>query len=110
MISLGLGDAAAGPIRVTAPLAFARGADASREDADAPSTRSASFKDRRGRAQRDCLRVDVTPSTVRLMLQRLASAGFIWSLPAEMTDSALEAALFAAVGTKQGHRRHLAVG
>jgi hypothetical protein len=26
--------------------------------------------------------------------------------PAEMTGSALEAALFAAVGTKQGHRRH----
>jgi hypothetical protein len=30
-----------------------------------------------------------------------------WPLPAEMTDEALEAALFAAVGTKQGHRRHL---
>ena len=31
-----------------------RGADASREDSDAPGARSASFKDRRGRAQRDC--------------------------------------------------------
>ena len=28
-------------------------------------------------------------------------------MPATMTDGALEAALFAAVGTKQGHRRHL---
>jgi DNA-binding IclR family transcriptional regulator len=50
-------------------------------------------------------RVGVAPSTVRLTLKRLASAGLSWPLPAEMTDSALEAALFAAVGTKQGHRR-----
>ena len=52
-------------------------------------------------------RVGVAPSTVRLTLKRLASAGLSWPLPAEMTDGALEAALFAAVGTKQGHRRHL---
>src|SRR5215467_2968287 len=52
-------------------------------------------------------RVGVAPSTVRLTLKRLATAGFSWPLPAEMTDSALEAALFAAVGTKQGHRRHV---
>jgi hypothetical protein len=50
-------------------------------------------------------RVGVAPSTVRLTLTRLASAGLSWPLPAEMTDSALEAALFAAIGTKQGHRR-----
>jgi transposase len=30
-----------------------------------------------------------------------------WPLPAEMTDTALEAALFAAAGTKQGHRCHV---
>jgi transposase len=52
-------------------------------------------------------RVGVAPSTVRLTLKRLANAGFSWPLPAEMTDSALEAALFAAAGTKQGHRRHV---
>src|ERR1700720_4886106 len=51
-------------------------------------------------------RVGVAPSTVRLTLKRLASAGLTWPLPAEMTDSALETALFAAAGTKQGHRRH----
>src|SRR6201995_5236628 len=51
-------------------------------------------------------RVGVAPSTVRLTLKRLASAGLRWPLPAEMTDSALETALFAAAGTKQGHRRH----
>src|SRR5260370_26773421 len=50
-------------------------------------------------------RVGVAPSTVRLTLKRLASAGLSWPLPAEMTDSALEA-LFAAAGTKQRHRRH----
>jgi hypothetical protein len=51
-------------------------------------------------------RVGVAPSTVRLTLKRLANAGLSWPLPAEMTDSALETALFAAAGTKQGHRRH----
>jgi transposase len=51
-------------------------------------------------------RVGVAPSTVRLTLKRLASAGLSWPLPAEMTDAALEAVLFAAAGTKQGHRRH----
>src|ERR1700730_10592634 len=49
--------------------------------------------------------VGVAPSTVRLTLKRLAVAGLGWPLPAEMTDAALEAQLFAAVGTKQGHRR-----
>src|SRR5438552_11622484 len=52
-------------------------------------------------------RVGVAPSTVRLTLKRLATAGLSWPLPAEMTDSALETALFAAAGTKQGHRRHV---
>ncbi len=52
-------------------------------------------------------RVGVAPSTVRLTLKRLESAGLSWPLPAEMTDSALETALFAAAGTKQGHRRHV---
>ena len=52
-------------------------------------------------------RVGVAPSTVRLTLKRLAGAGLTWPLSAEMTDSALETALFAAAGTKQGHRRHV---
>jgi transposase len=51
-------------------------------------------------------RVGVAPSTVRLTLKRLANAGVSWPLPAEMSDSALETTLFAAAGTKQGHRRH----
>ena len=52
-------------------------------------------------------RVGVAPSTVRLTLKRVASAGLSWQLPAEMTETALETALFAAAGTKQGHRRHV---
>jgi transposase len=51
-------------------------------------------------------RLGVAPSTVRLTLQRLAVAGLSWPLPTEMTDTALEAQLFPALGTKQGHRRH----
>jgi transposase len=50
-------------------------------------------------------RVGVAPSTVRLTLQRLAVAGLSWPLSAELTDAALEAQLFSAVGKKQGHRR-----
>ena len=51
-------------------------------------------------------RLNLAPSTVRLTLQRLAMAGLGWPLPAEMPDAVLEARLFTAVGTKQGHRRH----
>jgi transposase len=50
-------------------------------------------------------RVGIAPSTVRLTLKRLAVAGVSWPLPAELTDAALEAQLFTAVGKKQGHRR-----
>jgi transposase len=39
-------------------------------------------------------RVGVAPSTVRLTLKRLATAGLSWPLPAEMTDSALEGLAF----------------
>jgi transposase len=50
-------------------------------------------------------RLNVASSTVRLTLQRLTAAGLVWPLPAEMTDTALEAQLFTAAGKKQGHRR-----
>jgi IS30 family transposase len=39
-------------------------------------------------------RPNVAPSTVRLTLRRLAAAGLSWPLPAELTDTALEARLF----------------
>jgi len=41
-------------------------------------------------------------------LRRLAAAGLSWPLPAEMTATALEAQLFTALGSKQGHRQHAA--
>src|SRR3954454_21566956 len=50
-------------------------------------------------------RVGVAPSTVRLTLKRLASAGLSWPLSAELTDTALETQLFTGAGKKQGHRR-----
>ena len=50
-------------------------------------------------------RVGLASSTVRLTLKRLAVAGLSWPLPAELTDTALEAQLFTAAGKKQGHRR-----
>jgi DNA-binding IclR family transcriptional regulator len=50
-------------------------------------------------------RVGIAPSTVRLTLERLAGAGLNWPLPDDLTDTALEAKLFANAGSKQGHRR-----
>jgi hypothetical protein len=49
-----LSGASAGPIRVRSFGFCTGGADASREDNDAPGARSASFENGRGRAQRDC--------------------------------------------------------
>ena len=45
-------------------------------------------------------------STVRATLERFEAAGLNWPLPEKMTDSLLEARLFANAGTKQGHRHH----
>ena len=44
-----------------------------------------------------------TLTTVRTTLERFQAAGLSWPL----TDVALEAKLFAAAGTKQGHRRQI---
>ena len=44
---------------------------------------------------------------VRTTLERFQAAGLSWPLPEELTDVALEAKLFAAAGTKQGHRRQI---
>jgi transposase len=52
-------------------------------------------------------RIGVAASTVRATIERFQAAGLSWPLPEEMTDAALEAKLFAAAGTKQGHRRHV---
>ena len=49
----------------------------------------------------------VAPTTVRTTLERFQAAGLSWPLPEELTDVALEAKLFAAAGTKQGHRRQI---
>ncbi len=50
-------------------------------------------------------RMGVAASTVRATIQRFRAAGLGWPMPEELTDAALEANLFAAAGTKQGHRR-----
>src|SRR6202049_404239 len=51
-------------------------------------------------------RLGVAASTVRETLRRLEGAGLGWPLPVVMSDSDLEAALYANHGTKRGHRRH----
>jgi transposase len=51
-------------------------------------------------------RLGMAPSTVRETLKRLASAGFSWPLPAGVSDTDLEAALYAFRGSKRGHRLH----
>src|SRR4030088_799168 len=53
-------------------------------------------------------RVGTAPSTVRLTIRRFEASGLTWPLPDDVTDTVLEARLFAAgagPGTRQGHRR-----
>jgi transposase-like protein len=52
-------------------------------------------------------RIGVAASTVRETIRRFQAAGLSWPLPEELSDLALEAKLFAAAGTKQGHRRQV---
>jgi transposase len=51
-------------------------------------------------------RLGLAPSTVRETLKRIESAGLVWPLPNEMSDGALEAALYANRRSKRGHRLH----
>jgi transposase len=50
-------------------------------------------------------RVGAAPSTVRETLRRVAAADIAWPLGADVSDAALEAALYRPAGTKTGHRR-----
>src|SRR6202020_2741540 len=51
-------------------------------------------------------RLGLAPSTVRETLKRIESAALVWPLPNEMSDGALEAALYANQRSKRGHRLH----
>jgi transposase len=50
-------------------------------------------------------RLGMPRSTVRETLRRAEGAGLSWPLPEDMSDSALEAALYASRRSKRGHRR-----
>jgi transposase len=50
-------------------------------------------------------RLGMARSTVRETLKRADGAGLSWPLPDDMTDGALEAALYASRRCKRGHRR-----
>ena len=54
-------------------------------------------------------RVGTAPSTVRLTIRRFEAAGLTWPLADDITDTELEARLFASAGagpgTRRGHRR-----
>src|SRR5215211_8073589 len=52
-------------------------------------------------------RIGVASATVRTTIRRFQAAGLSWPLPAELTDAALEARLFADASTKQGRRRQV---
>ena len=51
-------------------------------------------------------RLGMAPSTVRETLRRLASAGLSWPLPEGLSDTELEAKLYAFRGSKRGYRMH----
>ncbi len=50
-------------------------------------------------------RTGVAPSTLREMFRRFERSGIAWPLALDLTDRDLEARLYGAAGTKQGHRR-----
>src|SRR5271166_4436891 len=50
-------------------------------------------------------RLGLARSTVRETLKRAETTGLVWPLPDDMTDGALEAALYASRRSKRGHRR-----
>jgi transposase len=50
-------------------------------------------------------RLGMARSTVRETLKRAETAGLAWPLPEDITDEALEAALYACRRSKRGHRR-----
>ena len=50
-------------------------------------------------------RLGMARSTVREALKRTENAGLSWPLPEDMSDGALEAALYASRRSKRGHRR-----
>src|ERR1700680_1177919 len=54
-------------------------------------------------------RVGTAPSTLRLTIRRFEASGLTWPLPDDITDTELEARLFASAGagpgTRRGHRR-----
>jgi transposase len=51
-------------------------------------------------------RLGIAASTVRETLRRFEAAGLNWPLADEVTEEVLEARLYGAAGSKQGHRRH----
>src|SRR5271166_514280 len=50
-------------------------------------------------------RLGMARSTVREALKRTETAGLSWPFPEDMSDGALEAALYASRRSKRGHRR-----
>jgi transposase len=50
-------------------------------------------------------RLGMARSTIRETLKRADGAGLAWPLPVDMTDGALETALYASRRSKRGHRR-----
>jgi hypothetical protein len=51
------------------------------------------------------LRVGTAASTVRLTIRRFEASGLTWPLPDDITDTELEARLFASAGAGPGTRR-----
>jgi transposase len=52
-------------------------------------------------------RTGLAPSTVRETLRRFSASGVAWPLPEGLNDAELEARLYGAAGTRQGHRRQV---
>jgi hypothetical protein len=105
------GDEASSGSDTVPPFGFAKGdLDADGEVCDAPCARCDQIEVGRDADPRDCAAGGNGPfDGVRLTIRRFEAAGLTWPLPDDVTNTVLEARLFASAGagpgTRQGYRR-----
>lgn len=92
------------------PFGFAKGdLDADGEACDAPCVRDViRLKSAETPAREIARRVGTAPSTVRLTIRRFEATGLAWPLPDDITDTELEARLFASAGAGSAARGAIA--
>src|SRR5713101_7814451 len=102
------GDAASSGSDTVPPFGFAKGTWMPTERLVMRHVRDVMRLKAAGMPSREIARrVGAAPSTVRLTIRRFEASGLTWPLPDDVTDTVLEARLFAKAGSggRQGQRR-----